>query len=348
MTVLITHPLRHSFGTPLNSSHSPGFGWPIMVQSDGTPVGGAAGSGKTVESFRVRKEKWLNSFSKGMMSRLESSATFPSMHIYKTMLVHTLNWLREDRDLQKFVAGIPGLCESEALTTYDYMGDRQHSIRNVLAALPGPTSFHPSLPWSIIQLAQRAISSKLPESKPRTLACLRALYYIPGAIRDLLAPYAAEKNHSSNIRPLLDSPESLEIIYKLQKTSSDDVAIPVRCVAAVVAAYMTTHSPPTTPSESLIGDNKSGGKQFLNERLHVGGDGGVAHEYHSDSARLQNIVCFLTDIREMLGDLNKQWWASKNWNLIRKECAELFRTRRSHTEEYRTASRRSHRHHRMN
>ncbi|KAH8983791.1 hypothetical protein EDB86DRAFT_2965434 [Lactarius hatsudake] len=143
------------------------------------------------------------------------------------------------------------------------------------------------------------------------------------------------ENHVSEILPLLNSLESLEIIKELQTKSNDDVSIPVRCVAAVVAAYMITSSPP--PNALFIGDHDSG-KQFLNKRLRIDGDGSVAHGYHRDSARVQNIVCFLTDIRETLGNLNKQWWASKNWNLIRKERAELFRTRRNHhdTEKYTT------------
>ncbi|KAH9008331.1 hypothetical protein EDB85DRAFT_2164569 [Lactarius pseudohatsudake] len=279
------------------------------------------------------------SLSNGMMSRLESSATFPSMHVYKTMLAHTLNWLREDHDLERFVAGIPGLCESEALTTHDYMGDRQHPIRNVLAALPGPTSLHSSnsLPWSIIQLAQRAITSKLSESfqQRRTRACLRALYYIPGAIRDVLTPYAADY-HSSRIPPLLNPPESLEIINELKNTSNDDVALPARCAAAVVAAYMITTSSFTIPNVFFIGDHKSG-KELLGERLRV--DAGVAPEYRGDSARLQNIVRFLADIKYILGELNRQWWTSKNADQISLKCKELFATRRDPTEEYRTSHR---------
>ncbi|KAH9033198.1 hypothetical protein EDB83DRAFT_1834103 [Lactarius deliciosus] len=292
---------------------------------------------KKVESFRVRKEKWLKSFSEGRIAKLDESARamLPTMDIYKKTLVRTLNWLTEDRELEKFVDGIPGLCESEALAKHKNGDPQRTTIRDVLAALPGPMSFHKSLPWSIIKLARRAFTSGLQESarKQRTQACLKALYYIPGAIRDVLAPYAAMENHASEILPLLNSPESLEIIKELQTKSNDDVSIPVRCVAAVVAAYMITSSP---PPNVLDHDSR---KQFLDKRLRIDGDGGVAIEYHSDSARLQNIVCFLTDIREMLGNLNKQWWTSKNWNLIRKERAELFRTRHNHhdTEKYSTS-----------
>ncbi|KAH9033195.1 hypothetical protein EDB83DRAFT_1834090 [Lactarius deliciosus] len=297
-----------------------------------------------VKSFRDRQEKRFKSLSEGRISRLESSAKLPSMHIYKTTLVRTLNWLSEDRDLEKFVTGIPGLYESEALATHDN-GDTQRPIRDVLTALPGPTSFHASLPWSIIQLAQRAFTSKLPESiqRPRTRACLKALYYIPGAIRDVLVPYAAEKNHYSKILPLLNSSESLDIINELHNTPNDDIALPVRCVAAVVAAYMITSPAPTTTNVGFIWDDDTG-RKFLTMRVGdgAGADGVVDPAYpRSDRARVQNIVRFLEDIRDTLGKLNKRWWTSNNADAdqIRLKHKELFATRRDRAEEYRTGHR---------
>ncbi len=296
-----------------------------------------------VESFRHRHENKAKSLSEGMISKLENSAKRISMDIYNKTLVQTLHWLNEDHELAEFVAGIPGLCKSKALATRDN-GDAQRTIRDVLAALPGPMSFNASLPWSIIQLAQRTFTSKLPKSvqKRRTRACLRALYYIPGAIRDVLAPYAAGKHYCLEILPLLNSPESLEIIDELWDTPNDDVALSVRCAAAVVAAFMST--PPlrtldnfVTPDVTFIWDDDTG-KQFLTERLRVGAkaDGAVAPEYHprSDSARLRNTMRFLADIKDTLRCINTQWWTSDNAHSIRQECRELFDTR--HTEEYRT------------
>ncbi|KAI9439611.1 hypothetical protein H4582DRAFT_1538049, partial [Lactarius indigo] len=65
-------------------------------------------------------------------------------------------------------------------------------------------------------------------------------------------------------------------------------------------------------------------------------DGGVAPEYHprSDSARLQNIGRFLTDIKDTLREMNTQWWTSNNAESIRRERRALFDTR--HSEEYGT------------
>ncbi|KAI9434945.1 hypothetical protein H4582DRAFT_726434 [Lactarius indigo] len=290
------------------------------------------GGEKVVKSLRDRYKNSAKSFSEGIISKLENSAKRVSVDIYSETLVRTLNWLTEDRELEEFITGIPDLCESKALATHDN-GDTQRTIRDVLAALPGPMNFHTSLPWSLVQLSQRAITSKLPKSvqQRRTRACLKALYYIPGAIRDILAPYAAEKSHSSEILPLLDSPESLEIINELQNTPNVDitVAIPIRCVAAVVAAHMIT-SPLSTFDVFFIGDHNFG-KQFLNERLGVD-----AYMEGADGARLRNIARFLEDIKDTLGELNKQWWASSNAELIRKQRKQLFTARRDLTQRHHT------------
>ncbi|KAH8991216.1 hypothetical protein EDB92DRAFT_684308 [Lactarius akahatsu] len=292
--------------------------------------------------FRDRHEYKVKSLSEGMISKFENSAKRISMDIYKGTLVRTLHWLNEDRDLEEFVAGIPGLCESNALAMPNN-SDTQRTIRDILVVLPGPTSFHASLPWSIIQLAQRAFTSQLPKSvqQRRTRACLKALYYIPGAIRDVLAPYAAGKHYCLEILPLLNTPESLEIIDELWGSPNDDVALSVRCAAAVIAAFMIT--PPrrtldnfVAPDVGFIWDDNTG-KQFLAKRLRVGvdADSGAVPEYHprSDSARLRNIVRFLTDINDTLRYINTQWWASDNADSIRRERRKLFDTRR--TEEYR-------------
>ncbi len=295
-----------------------------------------------VKSFHRRHENKAKSLSEGMISKLENSAKRISMDIYKKTFAWTLSQLNQDHELEEFVAGIPGLYESEAFATHDN-GDVLRHIHPVVAVLPGPTNSNTPLPWSIIRLAQRATASNLSKSiqQKRTQTCLKALYYIPGAIRDLLASYAAGKHYCLEILPLLNSPESLEIIDELWDTPNVDVALSVRCAAAVVAAFMIT--PPrrtldnfVTPDVAFIWDDDTG-KHFLTKRLRDGAsaDRGVAPEYHprSDSARLQNIVCFLADIKDTLRGMNTQWWTSDNADLIRRECRALFDTRR--TEEYR-------------
>jgi hypothetical protein len=298
---------------------------------------------RRIKIYRKNKSK---TFSENIISNLESSTEHISIDANTNLLARTLHWLHEDHELEEFVAGIPGLYESEAFSRVrtDAGGDvqrKQLDIRPVLAVLPGPTNSDTPLPWSIIRLAQRAITSKLskPIQQKRTQACLRALYYIPGAIRDLLASYAAGKHFCLEILPLLNSSESLEIIEELWDTPNDDVALSVRCAAAAVAAFMIT--PPRDLLENfvsrLIGDDDAG-QEFLAERFRVGDDGDrsatLAYPPRSDSARLQNIVRFLSDITNTLRYMNTQSWNSGKADSIRRERQVLYDTRR--TIEFRT------------
>ena len=136
----------------------------------------------------------------------------------------------------------------------------------------------------------------------------------------------------------MNSPESLKIIDELWDSPNDDVALSVRCVAAVVAAFMIT--PPSfilhvfvNPTVGFIGDNDAG-KKFLNKRLsdNPNADGDVAPEFNlnSDTARLQNIMRFLTDIKDTLFFMNRHPWMSDSAESILRQ--ELFEKR--HTEEY--------------
>ena len=288
-------------------------------------------------SFRERHKKMVKSLSENIIYKLENSTEPLSMDMYKKLLVRTLHWLTEDHELEEFVAGFPGLYESEAFVMPDN-SDVQRNIRSVLAVLPGPTSFYAPLSWSIIRISQRASNLSNSTQLRRTKICLRALYYIPGAIRDLLAPYAAGKHYCLEILPLLNSPESLKIIEELWNTLNDDVALSVRCAAAVVAAFMIT--PPRRTLDTFdirfIGDDNAA-KQFLATRFRVDSNayGGAAPEYHpSDSVRLQNIVYFLADIKDALQYMDSWWGMSDNADSIRRERRALFEMR--HTEEYRT------------
>ena len=193
-----------------------------------------------VKSLHNRhKNKAKKSLSENVIFKLESSTEPISVAMNKKILTRTLHWLYEDHELEDFVAGIPGLYQSEAFT---YSGDVRLDIRPVLATLPGPANSHVPLSWSIIWLAQRGVTRNLskPIQQRRTQTSLRALYHIPGAIRDILASYAAGTHFCLEMLPLLNSPESLEVIHELWDTLNDDIALSVRCVAAVVTAFMIT------------------------------------------------------------------------------------------------------------
>ena len=277
-------------------------------------------------------------FSENMISKLENSADPLSIDMFTKLLVRTFHWPNEEHELEEFVAGIPGLYGSDASATQDN-GDERRNIRHVLAVLPGPTGFHAPLPWCIIRLSQQAIASNLSIQQRRTPAFLRALYYIPGAIRDVLAPYAAGDHYYLKLLPLLNSTESLGIIDELWDAPNEDVALSVRCAAAMVAAFMITpprHTLGTvqTPFVGFIGDNETG-MQFLAQRFRVGpdADAGIAPNYQlrGDSARLQNITRFLADIKDTLQFGNTQW--INDVESIRRDRRALFDAR--HTEEYR-------------
>ncbi|KAN0132409.1 hypothetical protein V8E53_009835 [Lactarius tabidus] len=137
--------------------------------------------------------------------------------------------------IEEFVAGTRGLYESEAFTT---LNGKVHLVIwaacPILAALGGPANSQVPLSWSIVGLAQRAISSNLPKPlrQKRIQTCLRALQYI----HDLLASYAVGIPHFLEILPLLNSPESLEVIDEMWDTPNCDVALSVQCTAAAVAS----------------------------------------------------------------------------------------------------------------
>jgi hypothetical protein len=295
-----------------------------------------------VELYHETHEKKAKLWSEDMVSQFEESAKRPSMEIYRKTLVWTIDQLDKDHEFEEFFAGIPDLYGSLFFLEHDVIG-LPGTIRPVLAALPGPKSFDAPLSWSILWFALATICSDLPKQnqQKRLKTCFKALYFIPGAIRDLPAAYIADKRLLSLSLPLLDTSEWLEIIDELWDGFNDDVMLSVRCVAAVVAAFIIT--PPHRGLEghivarffSFLGvDNTS--KQFLAKRLRVGpiADGGVAPEIHpnSDSARLQNIVRFLADIKDAPQREKVRWKSCDNSDSIRRQRQELFDQR--HTEEH--------------
>ena len=261
-----------------------------------------------VEALHNLQMKKKRSFSQGMIAALEGSAKRFSLDIYRAALCRTLDLIAEDHELEEFVAGIPGLSESEALRKFDPLSPHDAG-RVVLVALPGPTTFHEQLPWSIVQLSQRAITNGLSEfvQRRRTQACLKALYYIPGAIRDVLAPYAAGTYYCLELFPLLNSPESLGLIEELWGTANDDVALSVRCVTAAITAFIIT--PPVSVLEKFlphgvqfIGRGEPG-SSFLSRRRLMD-----ENWEDNDSAHLQNIVHFLKDIKAALSSMDVVSW----------------------------------------
>ena len=321
-------------------------------------------SRRRVELYRQTYEKKAKLWSEDMVSQLQVSAKRISMELYTKLLAWTLNEISKDHELEEFAAGIPDLYESRHIaTTADITsdiqtrppGERDHllrfvtqrNIRRVLADLPVLTNFIGPLSWAILMLANGAQFCNLSKDNQhrRIRTCFIALYHIPGAIHDLLSPYAAADDLCRYTLLLLNSPESLEIIDELWNLANDDVRLSVRCAAAVVAAFMIT--PPRNVLDQVasfnmvfIGDDNTG-KQFLAKRLRVDptADGHVAPEIrpNSDAERLQNIVRFLAAIEVPLRHMNREWWSSDDVDSIRRERHALFESR--HTEDYRNGFR---------
>ena len=292
-----------------------------------------------VEAIRNLQVNKKTSFSQGMVSTIEGSAKRFSLDLYRAALCRTLYLIDEDHELEEFVTGIPGLSESEALRKFDPLSPH-NAGRVVLAALPGPTNFHEQLPWGIVQLSQRAIKSGLSEfvERRRTQVCLKALYHIPGAIRDVLAPYAAGTYYCLELLPLLNSPESLNLIEELWDTANDDVALSVRCVTAAITAFIIT--PPDSvlkkflpPGVRFIGGETPGSK-FLSKRRRM-----TENSDDKDSARLQNIVYFLKDIKAALSSMDAVSWMRPDTREVLLDEVKAERTvlhESRHSAEYRS------------
>ena len=287
-----------------------------------------------VEAIRNLQINKKTSFSQGMVSTVEGSAKRFSLDLYRAALCRTLYLIEEDHELEEFAAGVPGLSESEALCKFD--PSSHNAGRVVLAALPGPTTFHEQLSWSIVQLSQRAIMGGLSEfvRQRRTQACLKALYYIPGAIRDVLAPYAVGIYHCRELSPLLNSPESLNLIEELWDTANDDVALSVRCVTAAITAFIITLTVSDLikylpPGVRFIG-GETPGSNFLSKRRRMN-----ENLDDKDSARLRNIVHFLKDIRTALSRMDAVSWMQPEVlrGEVKAERTVLHKSR--HSPEYR-------------
>jgi hypothetical protein len=298
-----------------------------------------------VKLYRQTHEKKAELWSEDMVSQLEVSAKRTSMEIYRKTLSWTIDQLDTDHDFEEFFAGIPDLYDSLFFFSLDGVG-LSRTIRPLLAALPGPKSIRVPLAWNILWFALGAIISDLLKHnhQKRLKTCFKALYFIPGAVRDLLAAHIPDEGPWFRLLPLLNSPESLEIIDELWETPlNDDVALSVRCVAAVVAAFIITpprrqlKHPIVTRYFSFIGDDNTG-KQFLAKRLCVAptADGFVAPEISldSDTARLHNIVRFLTDLKDAPQYEDVKWRLFNNSESIRRERQKLSDERQKLLDQY--------------
>jgi hypothetical protein len=153
---------------------------------------------------------------------------------------------------------------------------------------------------------------------------------MPGAIRDVLAPYAVGRHYCLEILPLLNPPDSLEITDEFWDSPNHDVALSVRFAAAAVIAFVIT--PPHRVLHNFVTPNNV--HQGWQHRQAILGQAipfwprGDADSLFSrtvdNSARLENLVRLLPD---MLWLMHLDWWMSNNADSTRRERRVLFDAR---------------------
>ncbi|KAH9053683.1 hypothetical protein EDB87DRAFT_1690153 [Lactarius vividus] len=94
-----------------------------------------------------------------------------------------------------------------------------------------------------------------------------------------------------------------------------------------------------TPDVGFIGDDDAG-RRFLAKSLRFGlvapGTGVPDPPSLNDTTRLQNLVCFLADTKDILGLMHADGWTSNNAGSVRRERQALFDA--CHAVKYRNGS----------
>jgi hypothetical protein len=182
------------------------------------------------EDIKTLSERNKRSLRRGIGQSLEDAARRQSWGMDARALAWTLDTLDEDHEIEQFMAGLPEFYHSKALTT----------AKTILGSLSGPNGFITMLPWKILEVVEHASDgNQYPADvrQRRCRACLTALYFLPGAVHDILSAF----RHAS-FPPQASLPFTLEswsIAAKLSPHIDDDVALGARCVAAVIATKTT-------------------------------------------------------------------------------------------------------------
>ncbi|KAH9952441.1 hypothetical protein BC827DRAFT_1274706 [Russula dissimulans] len=191
-----------------------------------------------------------------MITAAHDAAANSSWEIDARALGWTLDKLDEPRQLIPFAAGIPGFsCSTE-------VEDRI----SILKAAPKQSAIHRKLYRRIVFLLMRTSDIKLlrcsqlvseSEGQRYRQICLKALYFLPDAIKHLLVrlldPDVQRPDKvEAGFKPIFHSAESwvmAETLSQPDKRVHRDVAIGAQCVAAVQA----TQLPDTAETWSILG-----------------------------------------------------------------------------------------------
>ena len=188
---------------------------------------------RTQEDIKIISDRSKRYLKRGIGQTLEDTARGRPWGMDARALAWTLDTLDEDHELEQFMAGIPEFYQSKALTT----------AKAILGSLSGRNGYKTMLPWKILEVVEYANDDNhypLDVRQRRTSACLTALYFLPGAVHDILSAF----RHASSYPPQLEvslpfTLESWSIAAKLSTHVDNDVALAARCVAAVTATQTT-------------------------------------------------------------------------------------------------------------
>ena len=185
----------------------------------------------------------------GLKERLSRDMTRAANHVAlrpdKGVVARALGWtldkMDEEGELVQFAAGIPGFFRSTEVK----------DAVSILEEAPNCSKSHSGLYRHITNLLIRsALPGLLPDSKllpksvrkERIKTCLEALYFLPGAIKNILRRAADKKDDKTVINalsPVLQSVESWRIAERLSTSNRrihPDVTLAAQCVAAVLAS----------------------------------------------------------------------------------------------------------------
>lgn len=257
---------------------------------------------------------------RGMDKSLEDTARQRSWEIDARALAWTLDTLDEDHELEQFMAGVPEFYQSKALST----------SKVVLGSLSGLNGFNTMLPWKILEVVERATDGHhYPTDlrQRRSNACLEALYFVPGAVHDILSAFRHASYPPQTSLPF--TLQSWDIAAKLSIHIDNDVALGARCVAAVIATQTTFSD--TFRATALQEDE--GCLPILVRQLGV--QEHVLHSYlggNGEDIRLANLISFVwltvRFARNMEFSLKALTTAQRNVILAERERLRAARTTR--------------------
>ncbi|KAI0296831.1 hypothetical protein BC826DRAFT_186245 [Russula brevipes] len=182
------------------------------------------------------------------------------------------------------------------------------------------------LPGKILEVVEHASDgNQYPADvrQRRCRACLTALYFLPGAVHDILSAF----RHAS-CPPQASLPVTLKlwrIAAKLSPHIDDDVALGARCVAVAIATKTTFSAPRSCAA--MRATSRSSCPSSASQHSYLAGTG------NGEDIRLANLVSFVwltvKLVRNMEASLRALTTAQRNVILSERERLREVRSTRS-------------------